>query len=89
MKHDARSEEESDQLLLRRWRQGRKVPRNVYAQLHGDATPSDNDVYIGNFDSAILAHDAVTWHNAALGKNDRIYHGNERTDYPKKAAGDA
>lgn len=81
MKHDARTEEETSRLLERPWRQGRRVLRNVYAQLPSDAVPSDDDVYIGNFDSAALAEDAVYWHNASLGKNERIYHANERADY--------
>jgi hypothetical protein len=57
--------EESDRLLHRPWRQGRKVPRNIYAQV--GEHPGDDDVAIGQLDSASLAHDAVWWHNSALG----------------------
>lgn len=64
--HDARPEAESLALAGRPWRQGRRVPRNVYAQVSDD--PADDDVIIGQFDSALLARDAVDAHNWRLVK---------------------
>ena len=64
-RHDAREAGVAATLLDRPWRQGRKVGRNVYAQV-GDE-PGDGDVLIGQFDTASLAHDAIWWHNQAHG----------------------
>lgn len=64
--HDARSDEQSERLVHLRWRVGRKVPRNVYAELAADA--SDIDLMIGHFDSAVLAAEAVASHNLRLKK---------------------
>jgi hypothetical protein len=64
MNHNARSEEESALLTGRPWRQGRKVPRNVYCQVSDE--PTDSDVIIGKFDSEWLARDAVDAHNWRL-----------------------
>lgn len=64
MDHNARSAEESALLMGRPWRQGRKVARNVYAQVSDD--PSDDDVIIGQFDSEWLARNAVDAHNWRL-----------------------
>lgn len=62
--HNARDQDESTFLASRPWRQGRKVPRNVYAQVSDD--PSDDDVAIGSFDSEQLAFAAVNGHNAEV-----------------------
>jgi len=62
--HDARPDEQADQLAWLPWRVGRRVPRNIYAQLGPD--PDDGDVAIGQLDSSILAADAVASHNEAL-----------------------
>ena len=51
-------------LLNRPWRQGRKVGRNIYAQL-GEAA-DDRDVIIGQMDSEWLAADIVVRHNQGL-----------------------
>lgn len=59
--HNARSYEHSTALAARPWRLGRKVGRNVYAQLSDD--PSDDDVAIGSFDSEWLAYACVFAHN--------------------------
>jgi hypothetical protein len=63
MGHDARGVEESVELLLRPWRTGRRVGRNIYAQVGDD--PSDDDVIIGQMDTAELAQGAVDSHNVA------------------------
>jgi hypothetical protein len=63
-RHNAREETASVYLASRPWRQGRKVPRNVYAQVSDD--PSDDDVIIGQFDSEWLAFAAVHGHNAEV-----------------------
>lgn len=51
-------------LVLVPWRVGRKVPRNIYAQL--GAEPSDNDLDIGRMDTAALAEAVVAAHNLAV-----------------------
>lgn len=48
------------------WRVGRKVAKNIYAQLGEE--PSDDDVDIGRMDTAKLAEAAVEAHNLALAK---------------------
>jgi hypothetical protein len=65
--HNARTHEESTDLAARPWRQGRKVGRNVYAQVSED--PSDDDVAIGSFDSEWLAFACVYAHNEQV-----VYH---------------
>jgi hypothetical protein len=67
VRHNARTYEESTDLAARPWRQGRKVGRNVYAQISTD--PSDDDVAIGSFDSEWLAFACVQAHNAEV-----VYH---------------
>lgn len=52
------------QALSRSWRQGRRVPRNVYAVI-GDE-PSDQDVDIGRMDSGHLASEVCEAHNTLL-----------------------
>jgi hypothetical protein len=69
--HDARSVVESARLAFRPWRQGRKVGRNLYAQVSDD--PSDDDIIIGQMDTAGLAAVVVLAHNHTLG-----YDGDER-----------
>ena len=49
-------------LLGRRWRTGRHLGRTVYA-LMGDE-PSDEDPFLGIFDSASVAAAVVAEHNA-------------------------
>ncbi|MCA1847329.1 MAG: hypothetical protein LC792_29920 [Actinobacteria bacterium] len=68
MNHNARSEPESVWLLNRQWRQGRKVKRNVYAQLTD--RPADDDVIIGQMDSEWLAEWVVLNHNVQQRLND-------------------
>lgn len=63
--HDARPGHESLALLLRPWRTGRKVARNVYAQVGDD--PADDDVLIGQMDTGQLARECVYRHNDAHG----------------------
>lgn len=65
--HDARPEEQAAWLCRKPWRVGRRVGRNVYAQLGPDA--DDGDVIIGQFDNAALAAAAVDAHNLFLAKN--------------------
>jgi hypothetical protein len=65
--HDARGTPMSLQLLMCRWRVGRKVSRNVYAMLGGEA--SDRDVLIGQFDTGQLARAAVVAHDLWLKKH--------------------
>lgn len=75
--HNARSESISVLLASRPWRQGRKVGRNVYAQVSDD--PSDDDVIIGQFDSDTLAFACVYAHNEQV-----VYHG-EQSDGDESA----
>jgi hypothetical protein len=63
--HDARDAQDSLRCLRHPWRVGRKVARNVYAQLESEA--SDDDVLIGQFDTGQLAREAVFRHNDAHG----------------------
>lgn len=74
--HNARGQDESTFLASRPWRQGRKVPRNVYAQVSDD--PSDSDVAIGQFDSEWLAFAAVNGHNAEV-----VYHPEHSSRYER------
>lgn len=52
--------------LTRRWHNGRKVGRMIYAQLGAEAT--DDDPSIGLMDTVELALEAVQGHNALLRK---------------------
>jgi hypothetical protein len=61
-RHDARGYDDSFRCLCARWRVGRKVPRNVYAMVHG-VSATDGDVLIGQFDTGALAREAVFCHN--------------------------
>lgn len=63
-RHNARDDEQSQRLCWYPWRVGRKVGRNIYAQLGPD--PDDGDVIIGQMDSATLAAEAVQAHNEAI-----------------------
>ncbi len=67
--HDARDPQASLLCLTSPWRVGRRVPRNVYAQVGAD--PSDDDLLIGQFDTGQLAREAVYRHNDALPKRRR------------------
>ena len=51
-------------IVLMRWRVGRKVGKNIYA-IVGDE-PSDDDIDIGRMDSPALAAIAVLNHNAIV-----------------------
>lgn len=62
-RHDARDGENALACLLAPWRVGGRVARNVYACLVGDL--ADGDVLIGQFDSGVLAREAVMRHNDA------------------------
>lgn len=62
VEHNARSRAESEALCRLPWRQGRKVPRNVYAH-----DGEDDGVAIGTFDSEWLAQAAVVAHNRTHG----------------------
>ncbi len=64
--HDARDAQASLHCLVSPWRVGRRVARNVYAQVGAD--PSDDDLLIGQFDTGQLAREAVYRHNDALPK---------------------
>lgn len=64
--HDARDAQDSLHCLLTPWRVGRRVARNVYAQI--GTFPSDHDVLIGQFDTGQLAREAVFRHNDALAR---------------------
>jgi hypothetical protein len=59
--HDARDPQDTLACLLVPWRVGGKVARNVYAVL------KDGDQLIGQFDSGMLAREAVYRHNDAHG----------------------
>lgn len=59
--NNARPRAESEGLAELPWRQGRKVPRNVYAGY------GDDGIAIGQFDSEWLALAAVEAHNRACG----------------------
>lgn len=54
----------SDDRIDKRWRQGRKVGRTIYAMV--GRVPHDNDELIGMMDTPELAADAVRSHNADL-----------------------
>lgn len=64
--HDARSALDSLRCLLVPWRVGRRVARNVYAQVEGE-DPDDDGWLIGQFDTGQLAREAVFRHNDAHG----------------------
>lgn len=51
-------------LIIRRWRTGRKVYRTIYAVMRGE--PSDYDILIGTMDTPSLAAEAVRAHNRVL-----------------------
>jgi len=51
-------------LITLPWRQGRHQGRHIYAQLGPE--PSGSDPVVGTLDTAELAEEACTSHNAAL-----------------------
>ena len=51
-------------IVMKRWRIGRKVGKNIYAMV--GPTPSDDDIDIGRMDDESLAANAVVCHNAML-----------------------
>lgn len=51
-------------ILLNKWRVGRKLGRSVYAMIGGQ--PSDADEFIGMMDSLALAQHVVDAHNHIL-----------------------
>ena len=60
------------------WRTGRRVHRTVYAQVTPE--PSDADVLVGLMDSAALATEAVTAHNAKRARVLAAANGHDESD---------
>jgi hypothetical protein len=58
------NEPDEDDLVLKTWRQGRKLGRTIYAQAGGE--PSDEDELIGLMDTEALAEEACEAHNKCL-----------------------
>jgi len=56
------------EIVLMRWRTGRKIGKNIYAMV-GDE-PSDEDIDIGRMDHEEIAAIAVLNHNNSLGHID-------------------
>lgn len=51
-------------VLLKKWRTGRKLGRTVYAQAGKE--PADDDVFLGLMDTPELAREACEAHNKCL-----------------------